>query len=104
LIGAFGLDLPLGWQLAIFLVISIGSLLILRKPLKEKFGEGSEDNVDKIEGETAVAMETIAANDIGKAELRGTVWNARNVGESEIAETQRCRVVRVDGLTLDVTA
>jgi membrane protein implicated in regulation of membrane protease activity len=102
LIGAFWPGMPLGLQLALFLVLSLGSLLVLRKPLKEKFGRGSEDHVDKIAGETAVAMEEIGVNDRGKAELRGTVWTARNVGAAAIAENQRCLVVRVDGLTLSV--
>jgi membrane protein implicated in regulation of membrane protease activity len=41
-------------------------------------------------------------NAIGKAELRGSTWNARNVGETPITEDQRCRVESVDGLTLSV--
>jgi hypothetical protein len=102
LIGAFWPGMPLAVQLALFLVLSIGGLFVFRQPLKEKFGRGSEDNVDKIAGETAVAMEDIGLNDRGQAELRGTVWTARNVGDTKIAKDQRCKVLRVDGLTLSV--
>ena len=45
-------------------------------------------------------MEDIAVDAVGKAELRGTTWNARNVGDKLLTRAQRCRVRRVDGLTL----
>lgn len=102
LILAIWTGMPLGAQLGLFLILSVGSLAVLRKPLQQRFGKDSEDNVDKLQGETAIAMEDIAANAIGKAELRGTVWNARNVGDTPIAEAQRCRVENVDGLTLSI--
>lgn len=94
--------MPLGLQLGLFLVLSIGGLLVLRKPLQKRFGKDSEDNVDKLRGEMAVAMEDIAVNGLGKAELRGSVWNARNVGESPIEENQRCQVKSLDGLTISI--
>ena len=40
----------------------------------------------------------------GKAELRGSTWNARNAGETTIGRDQSCVVERVDGLTLWVSA
>jgi hypothetical protein len=94
--------MPLGVQLGLFLVLSIGSLALLRKPLQKRFGKDSVDNVDKLAGQTAVAMEAIAVNGRGKAELRGSVWNARNVGDSPIGENERCRVESIDGLTLSI--
>ena len=98
-----GIRLPLSVQLLLFLALSLGSLLLLRKPLRLKLeGKNADLEVDRFEGETAVAMEGIAVNGVGKAELRGTAWNARNVGDTPIAESQRCRVERVEGLTLCV--
>jgi membrane protein implicated in regulation of membrane protease activity len=47
-------------------------------------------------------MEEIPSNGIGKAEMRGTSWNARNIGDKPLARGERCRVERVDGLTLVV--
>jgi inner membrane protein len=94
--------MPLGAQLGVFLILSLGSLAVLRKPLQKRFGKDSEDNVDKLPGETAVAMEDIAVDGLGKAELRGSVWNARNVGAAPIEESQRCRVESRDGLTISI--
>jgi membrane protein implicated in regulation of membrane protease activity len=39
---------------------------------------------------------------MGRVELRGTVWSARNTGDAAIHAGQRCSVERVDGLTLDI--
>lgn len=98
---AAGIQMSLPVQGVLFLVISLGALLLLRKPLREKLCRAEPGKpVDSLEGETAVALEDIAVDGIGKAELRGTAWNARNVGDSPISRSQRCRVERVDGLTL----
>lgn len=101
LLELFGLELPLWGQLLLYLVLSIGSLAALRKPLRMKFGEHlPETEVDSLVGQMAQALEDIAVDAIGKAELRGSAWTARNVGATAIARSQRCRVERVDGLTL----
>ena len=63
-----------------------------------------QTQVDSLVGETAVALEEIPAGGVGKAELRGSSWSARNLGESPIQLNQRVRVERIDGLTLDVRA
>jgi hypothetical protein len=44
----------------------------------------------------------IGASQHGRAELRGTTWQARNVAEAVVVAGQRVRVVAVDGLTLDI--
>lgn len=101
LIGLVGINLPLPIQMLLFIALSIGSLLWLRKRLRVKLDSRlPEKKVDDLEGETAVAMEDIAVGAVGKAELRGAAWNARNAGDAVIPESQRCRVMRVDGLTL----
>jgi membrane protein implicated in regulation of membrane protease activity len=107
-VGILGL---IGWQPSvpvqglIFLAVSIVSLLLFRKPLVERFQRSiPQSKVDSLIGETAVAMEQIPAGGMGKAELRGSAWSARNVGASPIELKQRVRVERIDGLTLDVRA
>ena len=104
LLGMTGLDLSLPVQIGLFLVLSVVSLALLRKPLRVHFSSGADEEVDRIESETAVALEDIAVDAIGKAELRGAVWNARNVGTGPIKKSQRCRVVRMEGLTLEISA
>ncbi len=56
--------------------------------------------VDRFEDEAAVVLEEVAPGGVGKAELRGTSWSARTAGAAALARGQRCRVERVEGLTL----
>ena len=55
-------------------------------------------------GETAVVLDDISVNGIGKAEMRGTPWNTRNVSGRPLARGERCKVERVEGLTIFVRA
>lgn len=88
---------------ALFTAVSVGLLAVLRKPLRERMTAAAPP-VDAVVGETAIAIEPIAVGATGKAELRGTSWMAHNAGTAEIVSGQRCRVERVDGLTLWLTA
>jgi membrane protein implicated in regulation of membrane protease activity len=96
---------PMWLQLLLFSVLSVASLLFFRSPLLRwlKLSEGPAD-VDSLVGETAVAIDDIAAGDIGRVELRGTVWNARNADAAALARGRRCIVTRADQLTLVVKA
>jgi membrane protein implicated in regulation of membrane protease activity len=105
LLGALGFEPPLTVELLLFLTFSLGLLLLLRKRLRLRFDSKLPDReVDNVVGEVAIALEDIPVDAVGKAELRGSVWNARNVGDSPIRRSQRCAVMRVDGLTLWIAA
>jgi membrane protein implicated in regulation of membrane protease activity len=91
-------------QWTLFALVSIALVVLLRRPLVEMLRPPAVKDVDTLIGETALAMREIGVNDIGKAELRGASWNARNVGPAPIAAGQRCRVEKVDGLMLYISA
>ena len=97
----FDLAGPAWLQLLLFSVLSVGSLLLFRNPLLRllKLDTPGED-VDSLVGETAIPSEEIGPGAVGRAELRGTVWSARNVGSTPLSRGQRCRVVRVDRLMI----
>ena len=97
----FGIAGPLWLQFLLFSVIAVGSLLLFRNPLIRvlKLDVGAPD-VDSLVGETAVPLEDIAPDAVGRAELRGTVWSARNASHALLMEGERCRVVRVDRLMI----
>jgi membrane protein implicated in regulation of membrane protease activity len=104
-----GLLVALGWagpgwmQWLLFSVLSVAALAILRKPLQARLGVKARAlPVDSIAGEAALALEDIAIGAIGKAELRGTAWSAKNAGAEAVSRGQRLKVERVDGLTLHV--
>jgi membrane protein implicated in regulation of membrane protease activity len=85
-----------------FSILSIAGLLLFRNPLlrwmKQRTGETRA--IDSLVGETAIPSEDLKPGAIGRAELRGSAWQARNAEERVIPAGTRCRVVRVDELVV----
>jgi membrane protein implicated in regulation of membrane protease activity len=105
-----GAATALGWsgpawaQWLAFSVLSVALLAVFRRPLMRRFNLNTSKPVDRLENESAVVTEAVAPGGLGKAELRGTQWAARTGGSATLAPGQRCRVERVEGLTLWVRA
>ena len=95
-----------GWlQATLFAVLSVGSLVLFRQRLLDRVARHAvERPVDSLVGAEAIALDTVPAGAVGRGELRGTSWTIRNAGSAALAPGQRCRVDRVDGLTLWVSA
>jgi membrane protein implicated in regulation of membrane protease activity len=88
-------------QLLLFSVISVASLLIFRRRLLQRWQPaGGVTDVDTLVGETAIALDDISAGAVGRVELRGTTWTARNSAAATIAKGSRCTVMRSDRLML----
>jgi inner membrane protein len=101
------LDLiPAPWlQWLLFPIFAVISLRLFRKPVMDRLGIGDRsalDKVDSLVGEVAVPVDAIPPGGHGRAELRGTLWNAKNVDAAPLAPGQRSRVVAVQGLMLDL--
>ena len=58
--------------------------------------------VDALVGEIGQVMEDLPPAAVGRVELRGSAWSARNASAVPLSRGTRCRVVRVDGLMLFV--
>ena len=103
LLHALDLAGPLWFQVLLFSAISVGSLVLFRRPFMRwmKLDMPGSD-VDSMIGETAVPLEDIDAGAVGRAELRGTVWSARNRANAAVRKGQRCTVVAVDRLMIFV--
>ena len=87
----------------LFSVLAVAALAVFRNPLLRRIRSRElPDTVDKLTGETAIATTDIAPGAYGQAELRGSIWKAHNVDVGPVSIGQRCRVVAVDGLMLDV--
>jgi membrane protein implicated in regulation of membrane protease activity len=87
-------------QWLLFSVLSIVTLALFRRPIMMRLATAGTHRVDNLVGETAIATEDIPSGAVGKAEMRGTVWSARNDGPTPLPKDTRCRVERVDGLML----
>jgi membrane protein implicated in regulation of membrane protease activity len=92
------------FQVIVFSGFSLITLWLFRQRLVQSTHRDSLDQVDTLIGETAVVTEEIPSRGIGKAEMRGTSWSAHNISEQSLALGQRCRVERVEGLTIYVRA
>lgn len=100
----FGVPLSLTWQIVVFTGVSLAAFFFVRPVLVRRLKLDQKKVVDSLVGEQAMAMEEIPVQGIGKAEMRGTTWSARNVGETVLNRGQRCVVAEVDGLVIHVRA
>jgi len=97
----FGWSGPIWFQWLLFSAISLLSLLCFRPHLvRATRSKERPDPIDTLEGEIALPMDDLPPDAMGKAELRGTTWTVRNGDQRLLVRGQRCRVSRVDGLTL----
>ncbi|HYC61918.1 MAG TPA: NfeD family protein [Thermoanaerobaculia bacterium] len=104
ILAALGVDLPLWAQLVIFTGTSLIAFFFLRPVLVKKLKLDQKKVVDSLVGEQALALEDIGVGGNGRAEMRGSTWSARNVGETALIRGQRCIVANVDGLVIHVRA
>jgi membrane protein implicated in regulation of membrane protease activity len=79
-------------------------LLFVRPVVVRKLGFNVTKVVDTLIGEQAVTLVDLPVSAEGKAEMRGSTWTARNVGETPLLKGQRCVVEQVVGLTIHVRA
>jgi hypothetical protein len=101
LLDLVGLSGPLWVQWLLFSFVSVVSLLLFRDPLLRRLrASEAAPRVDVLEGEIAVPHDDIAPGAVGRAELRGSQWSARNASPTTLARGQRCVVTKVDGLLL----
>ena len=93
-------------QWLLFSGVAILSLLVFRGPLLAwiKTRDKELPTVDSLVGESALLLENLGASGTGKVELHGTTWTAHNAGAALLMKGQRCRVERVEGLALWITA
>jgi len=93
-------------QWFLFAILGIISLLVMKKPLQNKRSLNGKDepDVDSMVGEIATVLESLEPQAIGKVELRGSTWTARNAGENILEKNTIAKIVRVDGLTLWIQA
>jgi len=96
---ALGWSGPAWLEWLAFTALSVSLLVAFRRDLR-RLALHSGPPVDRLEGEQAVVVDAVVPGAVGRAELRGSTWTARTDGVSVLQRGQRCRVERVDGLTL----
>lgn len=109
-IGALTVGLLVGLQLisslwlelALFSVFSVVYVLLFRGRLQSRVQIPPPPNVDSLVGVLAIVQERLSPGVVGKVEVRGSTWSARNTSAVTLDPGQRARVASVDGLTLTV--
>jgi membrane protein implicated in regulation of membrane protease activity len=104
---AVGAATSAGWvtdpwmQVTAFAVLSASFFFFLRRPLINRLATRSEGQAEpgSLLGQSLVLPVSLEPGDVGQAELRGTRWSVRTDG-GRIEASTRCRIDRVDGLTL----
>ena len=89
-------------ELLLFSVLSVIYLVLFRGLLQSMVQMPPPPKVDSLIGVLAIVQDTLSPGLVGKVEVRGSMWSARNTSDVTLAPGQRARVAAVDGLTLAV--
>ena len=89
-------------QWLLFSLSSIAYLALFRGRLQSKVQMPPPASVDSLVGVLAIVQERLLPGVVGKVEVRGSIWSARNTSSVVLDPGQRARVAAVDGLTLTI--
>src|SRR5438132_919593 len=73
---------PLWAQILTFTLFSLATLFLIRPYVVRKLRLSETKIVDTMIGEHATALDELPVAGFGKAEMRGSTWNAQNIGET----------------------
>jgi membrane protein implicated in regulation of membrane protease activity len=95
-----------GIQVAVFAIVTVGALLLTRRPLLRmmKRTPSIPSNAPTVVGKRAVVVKAIDAGPGQRGQVRvGTeYWSAHSEGERPIAEGTTVEISRIDGVALVV--
>lgn len=104
-LAASGSSWLLGWPVwadgAVFLVVSVLLLVLVRPPLRRRLtpATGALTGVQALEGKNALVLDRVA-RDEGQVKLDGQVWTARPFNDGEVYEAgELVTVMHIDGAT-----
>jgi membrane protein implicated in regulation of membrane protease activity len=95
------LDWPIWADGAVFLVVSILLLVVVRPALRRRFtaGKGLPEPAKALEGKSALVLDRVARHE-GQVKLDGDVWTARPLNDSDVYEPgDHVTVIHIDGAT-----
>ena len=99
-----GLPMTEAMQWTIFAALALISMFTFRKGLYERIRGGAPGFHASMEGEEIRIEVDLAPGSDTRAEFRGTRWTIVNVGSETIQSNTRARIVKTEGLTLQVSA
>lgn len=102
-IACLAFDLSLNTQLFIFLISSIISLVLLRRVIKNRYVDKATlegDLEDEYIGQTAVAISSFGAGQLGKVVFKGVNWEATS--NQSVTEGQQLKITGYKSIRLTV--
>lgn len=102
---AGGAGLPATGQWLLFAVLAFSSMLLFREKLYKRLRTvPGFNNSAAGPGGTVAAREDVAPGGSTRVALRGTEWDARNVGTTPIKTGERAQVVKTEGNVLQIAS
>ncbi|MCV7384510.1 NfeD family protein [Mycolicibacter longobardus] len=98
-------DWPIWTDGAVFLVVSVLLLVLVRPALRRRLwsGAGSETGVVALHGKSALVLDRVE-QDGGRVKLGGEVWTARPLTDGDVFEPgEQVTVMHIDGATAVVS-
>jgi membrane protein implicated in regulation of membrane protease activity len=96
---ALGVAGPAWLQWLLFAALSVVLVTVVRRRMRGALAPKGGP-IDTMVGETATLLDDLSPQGVGRVELRGSSWQARSTAGTLLARGARCRVERVEGLTL----
>jgi membrane protein implicated in regulation of membrane protease activity len=93
------------WQLGVFAVVSLFSLLMVRPPVLRYLHRNDENrvsNADALLGRKGRVSETIPASGFGYVAIDGDQWRAVTPGDEEISVGTRVKVIGRESIIITV--
>ena len=100
------LDVPLAWQVVVFVVLSVASIYTLR-PIAMRYlhrtdKDDTTSNADAILGRVGVVSEEIPAHGFGRLALDGDDWKAQSADGQALPKGARAKIVDRQSLVVTV--
>jgi membrane protein implicated in regulation of membrane protease activity len=102
--GWIGIAMPEWVQWMVFAVLALIFMFTFRKSLYARIRGGAKGFQNTLLGDSLTVKTDIAPGTDARVAHRGSDWTALNVGEAEIASGSRAKIIKVDGLTLHISA
>ena len=96
-----GVTLSVPYQISVFIMVSIGSLVLLRKRFNPQPGGGRDLTEDFI-GRTAVVLEPIRRSRPGRVTFKGAAWKAETRSEETLEKGRYVSIVGRESIVLFV--
>ena len=89
------------WQIAIFVAVSVISLLLTRKFVAKVRGKEIEKtNLDRVVGQIGIVTEEITKLEPGEVKVDGKKWSA--ISTKKISVGSKVEILSIDGVKLNV--